>query len=279
MGTAISKAHNVLHHNHAGSSPDLIDAATATAIVNAVNEQQLAHLLPPLIAALDDKNVTEENASSGGPIFVLDLDCGTGHNTLTLAGLTHDWRVPVQLEGWDRDGEKLEIARALCKDVRWENTNSSVTFSHANHWRRLEIGHPVLKYFRHKYEFVLSTFVVNSMPLDVYFKGIEGLLSRDGVALVTCVHPEFGGAESCLDINENEKHKATGGLRFRYTVQEVLKVAAECGLTLQGDVNEVKLSSTMVEGLEESLRGDARKWVGRKVWFSVVLRRVTDAPF
>jgi SAM-dependent methyltransferase len=279
MGTAISKVNNVLHRDHAASAPDPIDATTATAIIAAVNDQQLAHLLPPLIAALEHKNVAEENASSGGSLFVLDLDCGTGQNTLTLAGLTHDWRVPVQLEGWDRDGEKVEIARTRCKDVRWENTNSSVAFSRADHWRRLEIGHPVLKYFRHMYEFVLSSLIMHSMPLDVFFKGIEGLLSRDSVALVTCVHPEFGGAESCLDINENEKHKATGGLRFRHTVQEVLKAATECGLTLQGAVKEVKLNSTMVEGLEESLRGDARKWVGRKVVVSIVLRRVTDAPF
>jgi SAM-dependent methyltransferase len=279
MGTAISKAHNGLHHDHTTSAADSTDAATATAIIAAVNEQQLAHLLPPLIAALDDKDATEENASSGGPLFVLDLDCGAGHNTLTLAHLTHNWRIPVQLEGWDRNWEKLEIAQARCKDVRWENTNSSVTFSKANHWRRLEIGHPVLKYFRHMYEFVLSTLVINHMPLDVFFKGIEGLLSRDSVALVTCMHPEVGPAGHSSTGNQDEKTEMGGESGFRRSVQEVLKVARECGLTLQGAVNEVKLSSTMVEGLEESLRGDARKWIGRKVWFSVVLRRVTDAKF
>ena len=41
-------------------------------------------------------------------------------------------------------------------------------------------------------------------------------------------------------------------------------------------MNEVKMSSAMVEMLEESLRGDARKWAGRKVSFSVVLRSVTE---
>jgi SAM-dependent methyltransferase len=276
MGPAISKA---LHRNHTASAPDPIDAATATAIIAAVNEQQLAQLLPPLIAALDDKTVTEENASSGGPVFVLDLDCGTGHNTLTLAHLAHDWRVPVELEGWDSHQENVQIAENRCKDVRWENTNSSVTFSRANHWRRLEIGHPGLKYFGHMYEFVLSSLVVNSMPLEVFFKGIEGLLSRDSVALVTCVHPDLGGAGSGLDVNENEKCETIEKSRFRHTVQKVVKVATECGLTLQGAVNEVKLSSMVVEGLEERLRGNARKWVGRKVLVSVVLRRVTDARF
>lgn len=81
MGATISKALNGLHHTHAASAPDSIDIATATAIIAAVNKQQLAHLLPPLLA--------ERKADSGGPIFLLHLDCSTGHNTLTLAYLTN----------------------------------------------------------------------------------------------------------------------------------------------------------------------------------------------
>ncbi|GAB7326099.1 hypothetical protein MBLNU13_g10120t1 [Cladosporium sp. NU13] len=267
MGTATSKAIDGPNH------------ATTTAIVTAVNEQQLAHLLPPLLAELDGNNATEEDASSGGPTFLLDLDCGTGHNTLTLAGLTRHWRVPVQLEGWDRDGDKLEIARARCKDVQWQNTNSSVTFSKANHWKRLEIGHPGLKYFRHMYEFVLSSLVMHRMPMDIFFKGIEGLLSRDSVALITCAHPEFIVAERGLTGSENEKREIKEELVFRHDVQDVLSAAKRCGLTLQGAVKEVKLSTEMLGKLEHSEREEAKKCVGRKVWFSVVLGRVTDDKF
>ena len=71
----------------------------------------------------------------------------------------------------------------------------------------------------------------------------------------------------------------TEEVRHRHSVQEVLDAATRCGLTVPGTVNEVKLSTMMVEGLEQSLREDAKDWVGRKVWFSVVLRRVTDEPF
>ena len=278
MGTASSRVHNGAQNDHSGSAPNPIDAVTATVIITAVNEEQLAHLLPNLIAELEG-NVTEEHTDSHGPICLLDLDCGTGHHTIALAGLTRHWRVSVQLEGWDSNQNSIETARAHCRDIQWENTNSSVTFSYANHWRRLQIGYPGLKYFRHMYEFVLSTLVMNRMPLGVFFKGIEGLLSRGGVALVTCVHPEFGGAESCLGISENEKCEMREGPGFRHSVQEVVEVATECGLTLQGAVNEVELGSTTVEGLEESLRRDAKKWVARKMWFSVVLRRVTDDVF
>lgn len=267
MGTTMSK--DVDGPNH----------ATATAIVTAVNEQQLAHLLPPLIAELDGNDATREDANSGGPLFLLDLDCGTGENTLTLAGLTRHWRVPVQLEGWDRDEDKLKIARVRCKDCQWENTNSSVIFSEGNHWKRLEIGHPALRYFRHMYEFVLSTLVMHRMPLDVFFKGIEGLLSRDSVALITCVYPEFGVAEGGLSGSEDEKSEMRGEPEFRHDVQEVLDAAKRYGLTLQGTVKEAKLNTEVVERLEHSVRDDARKWIGRKVWFSIVLRRVTDDEF
>lgn len=267
MGTTTSKAVDGPNH------------ATATAIVNAVNERQLAHLLPPLIAELDSNDATREDASSGGPLFLLDLDCGTGQNTLTLAGLTRHWRVPVQLEGWDSDGEKLEIARARCKDCQWENTNSSVIFSEGSHWKRLQIGHPALKYFRHMYEFVLSTMVMHRMPLHVFFKGIEGLLSRDSIALVTCLHPEFGVTERGLDGNKDVGNEIRGESGFRHDVQEVLSAAKRCGLTLHGAVKEVELCTEVIEKLEHSVRENARKWVGRKVWFSIVLRRVTDNTF
>lgn len=275
MGAATSKA---VDSPRQTANAQISMDATTTAIITAVNEQHLAYLLPLLIAELQG-NIAAEHTDSDGPLLLLDLDCSTGHNTLSLARLTHHWRVPVQLEGWDHDREKVEIARARCKDVPWENTNSSVTFSHANHWKRLQIGHPGLKYFRHMYEFVLSALVLHRMPLEVFLKGIEGLLSRGSVALVTCVHPEFGVAEWGSTGSEDEKGETGGETAFRHSVQEVLEVAAECGLTLQGAVTEVKLSSTMVKGLEQSLKGDAKKWVGRKVLFSVVLRRLTDDKF
>ena len=276
MGTAISKAYHGLRHDHVSSAPDPIDAATATAITAAVNEQQLASLLPPLLA-----NLHEENAKLGGPTSLLDLDCEAGHNTLALAHLTRHWRVPVQLEGWDRDGEKLEFAKARCKDVQWDDTNSSVTFTRTNHWRRLQVGHPGLTYFRHMYEFVLSTLVMHRMPLDVFLKGIEGLLSRDSVALVTCVHPEFGVVENGFTGSEDEKGRVMEEVRFTHSVQEVLEAAAKCGLTVQGAVKEVKLGTEVIERLEHGLREDATKWIGRKVWFGVVLRRLVDntVPF
>ena len=267
MGSATSRA--VDRPNH----------ATASAILTAVNEQQLAHLLPSLLAEFSGADATEENASSEGPLSLLDLDCGTGHNTLTLARLTRHWRAPVQLEGWDRDGDNIEVATARCRDLQWQNTNSSVTFSKANHWKRLEIGPPVLKYFRHMYEFVLSALVMHRMPLDIFLKGIEGLLSRDSVALITCVHSDFGVDERSFDGSGSDKSELRDELRFRHDVQEVLNAAKRCGLTLQGAVKEVKLSTEVVEKLEHSVRDEAKKWIGRKVWFSVVLRRVTDDKF
>lgn len=129
------------------------------------------------------------------------------------------------------------------------------------------------------YEFVLSTLVMCRMPLDVFFKAIEGLLSRDSVALITCVHSEFGVAGGGLSGSEDGKSEMRDEPVLRHDIQEVLNAANRCGLTLQEAVKEVKLSTETVEKLEHSVREDAKKWLGHKVWFGVILRRVTDDIF
>jgi hypothetical protein len=126
------------------------------------------------------------------------------------------------------------------------------------------------------YDFVLSALVIHRLPLDIFFKGIEGLLVRDGVAVVTCVHPEFAGAEQCSMRVEAEKRGAMDGARFMHEIQDVLEAATRFGLTLQGAVKEVKLSMEVVQRLEHSQREVAKEWVGRKVCFGVVFKRIVD---
>jgi SAM-dependent methyltransferase len=273
MGAASSKVFDGPRHAARVAIP--MDAATITAIVAAVNEQQLAHMLPPLLMDLHGQ-VAEDHKDHEEPLSILDLDCDAGHDTLTLACLTRSWRKPVQLEGWDRDKEKLEIATIRCKDVHWENSNSSVTFNHVSHWGRLQKRLPILPYFRHMYDFVLSSLMMQRLPLDLFFRGIEGLLGRDGVALVTCVHPDFGATERGSIGSEDEKGGLMEEVRSMHSMKDVLEAAARSGLTLQGVVKEAKLSMDVVQRLEHSQREVAREWVGRKIWFGIVFQRISD---
>ena len=274
MGTAVSTAVDRLRHT--ASLPNPVDAATMTAIIALVNDQQLTQMLPPLLDDIHGQ-VAEDHKDYEGPLCLLDVDCGTGHTTLTLASLTRHWRRPVQLEGWDLDQEKLEIAQARCKDIRWEkNMNSSVTFARVNQWGRLQKGLPISPYSRHGYDFVLSSLAMRSMPLDLFFRGIEGLLGRNDVAVVTCVHPDFAVAGPSSARSEDEKGVPREEVRLIHSVNDVLEAAAKFGLVIQRVVKEAKLSIEMVQRLGPGQREAAEEWVGRKVWFGVVLRRVVD---
>lgn len=273
MGTTASKAGKKSQCDTSALSP--MDTATMTAILAAVNEQQLANMIPPLLVDLHGI-VAEDHKDYDSPESLLDLDCDDGHHTLTLASLTRDWRKPVQLEGWSHDKEELESATARCKDVRWENTNSSVTFSHIEPWSRLQKGLPISPYFRHMYDLVLSALVVHRLPLDIFFKGIEGLLVRDGVAVITCVHPDFAVAEAGCSGTEDEQGGLGEKVRFKHSVKDVLEAAIRSGLTLQEVVREAKLSIEVVQRLEHSQREVVKEWVGRKVCFGVVFKRIVD---
>ena len=272
MGTSISTAINGARH--APSAPIPMDATT-TAIITVVNEHHLAHLLPPLLAGIHGE-VAEDHKDYDWPLSLVDLDCDTGQNTLTLATLTRHWRRPVQLEGWDRDKGKLESAEARCKDATWDNMNSSVTFNYLNLWKGLQMRLPVSPYFRHMYGFVLGVLIMHRLPLDILFKGIGGLLERDGVAVITWMHPDIGVTEASSTESADEKSETNEEADFRHSVEGVLETAARYDLTLQGAVQQVRFSSEMVERLEHDLRENAMKWVGRDFLISVVLKRVID---
>ena len=41
-------------------------------------------------------------------------------------------------------------------------------------------------------------------------------------------------------------------------------------------MKEAKLSTEVVQGLEHGQREAAKEWVGQKVWFGAVFRRIVD---
>lgn len=55
-----------------------------------------------------------------------------------------------------------------------------------------------------------------------------------------------------------------------YGVQEVVEMARKEGFELVGQVKERSISEEMLEMLGDR----ARKWVGMKVWYGMIVRRV-----
>jgi hypothetical protein len=81
MGAASSKV--IDDPRRAAHVATPMDDATITAIIAAVNEQQLVQILLPLLAHLHGQ-VAEDHKDHEEPLSILDLDCDAGHDTLTL---------------------------------------------------------------------------------------------------------------------------------------------------------------------------------------------------
>jgi hypothetical protein len=117
---------------------------------------------------------------------------------------------------------------------------------------------------------VLSTLVLEHLPIDVFFGSVKKLLAKEGgYLLVTNMHEEMGrrGQAGFVDVESGEKVR---GVSFVYSIEEVVEEGRKWGFEVVGEVGERAVGEEDLEVLGE--RGG--KWVGCKVWFGGVFRFV-----
>lgn len=115
---------------------------------------------------------------------------------------------------------------------------------------------------------VLSTLVLEHLPLDVFFKSVRKVLARkEGYLLLTNMHEEMGrrGQAGFVDVDSGEKVR---GVSFVYSIDQVVEEGRKWGFEVVGEVKERAVGNEDLEVLGE--RGG--KWVGCKVWFGGVFR-------
>jgi hypothetical protein len=105
------------------------------------------------------------------------------------------------------------------------------------------------------------------------------LLTTGGLALVTNMHPELGRlSRAGYKTASGERFKATS---YVYTPAETVEAAAAAGLQLVGEVKERAVEEPMIDGgvldgvkVEKGAVAErARKYVGVKVWYGMILRK------
>ena len=121
---------------------------------------------------------------------------------------------------------------------------------------------------------MLSTLVLEHLPLHVFFRTVKTLLKEDGgVVVLTNMHAGLGSRSQAGFMDEETGSKVQG-VSFVYEVDEVLEEAKNWGVKLVGDVSERAVER---EDLKTGLVGKrGEKWIGIMCWFGMVLKLGDD---
>ncbi|KAI4118988.1 MAG: hypothetical protein LQ345_001019 [Seirophora villosa] len=194
---------------------------------------------------------------------IVDLGCGTGRTTLELLHLPD-----VRIVGLDNSRGMQAVAMARCNQtletLAQEARAATLSF---DTWDMLDEAHDVPEVAKNA-DAVVSTLVVEHIPLDVFFGACSRILKRAGLLLLTNMHPDMG-AESQAGFTDPVSGEKVRPVSYAHTVEATVEEAKRWGFeTVWGpeerDVREDDL---------EKLGGRAKKWVGKKVWFGMMMKK------
>jgi SAM-dependent methyltransferase len=248
-------------------------------MLQAIDDVELSVLLPSFLTTVTSPSTPNTNVSpspsstSSSPTFrILDLGCGTGRNTSKL--LSHPWPAGqrIQIMGLDFSEKMLDISRS-----KLVSPSSSIEL-------RLECCDPFQQSPQEalptttsplpavdglkQQHAIISTLVLEHIPLRRFFTTLSSLLLPSCHALVTNMHVDMGRRSSAGFYNADGVK--VRGSSYVYTVEETVEAARDAGF----DVMEVRGREMRREDIESGVVGDRGwKWVGVKVWYALVLRK------
>ena len=144
---------------------------------------------------------------------------------------------------------------------------------------------------------VLSTLVAEHLHLPAFFQALRACVRIGGIALLTNMHPDMGQHAQAAFV---DAHGVLSGKSWSHGIRETVDEARNAGFDIleadrvaKGDktekeeeeeeeeeedkldrirvVREVAVEEDMVEWLGER----SKKWIGTKVWFGMMLKRLS----
>jgi len=229
-------------------------------MLQSIDDDELNSLLPSLL--------DEVASASRSTINVLDLGCGTGRNTARL--LSHPWSADktVNVTGLDFSTGMLSLARTKLAPLADSAANLTLRLEHCNPFPTSPPFSPSSLNLSTQ-DLVISTLVLEHIPLPTFFTTLSILLAPGGTALLTNMHAEMGSRSSAGFVN-------AAGIKVRgesyvYTLAETVAHAEGAGLR----VLRARERSVKKEDVESGVVGArGEKWVGWRVWFGVVVGKV-----
>ncbi|KAI9792702.1 MAG: hypothetical protein M1816_001801 [Peltula sp. TS41687] len=251
-------------------------------MLQAIDTRELGSLLPSYLALVQTSTPQQQQQQ----LKIVDLGCGTGRNTLRLFELLNaDATQPMVavVVGLDASAKMLDVARRRWDELcggsfgkQGKKQRHEVTFEvfDAISATAVEAGEDAddvddrcsIPSVARDADGVLSTLVLEHLPLDVFFRTVHGMLKDGGYLLLTNMHHQMGALSQAgfVDPLSGEKIRPQS---FVYRVDQVLEEAERWGMRLVGEVRERGVREEDVDVLGS--RG--RKWVGTMVWFGMIL--------
>lgn len=218
--------------------------------LQALDTIEMRRLLPQFLS----------HVSNTTPWKIVDLGCGTGRNTTALLQIPH-----CAIVGLDASPKMLEVAR-----IRLQEESERLMLEDQPHLAVYDLltDHQPPAAAKDA-DAVVSTLVLEHVPIPEYFNAASRIVKMNGMFLVTNMHSEMGGISQAgfIDPRTGEKIRPTS---YAHRIDDVVAEARRNGFEVVGDV----LERSVDEELSPNLGPRAQKWKGVTVWFGIMFRKI-----
>ncbi|KAJ4422718.1 hypothetical protein N0V82_002615 [Gnomoniopsis sp. IMI 355080] len=213
--------------------------------LTAVDSEEMQSLMPKFLSMLNFPK----------PWKIVDLGCGTGRNTARLVGL-----VETNVVALDLSQKMLDISKQRFHSAKVEGTVVFETYDmlKAPSPPTVALGATA----------VISTLVVEHIPLPDYFEAVSLILRPGGLLLLTNMHSDMGRITQAGFV-EPETGQRIRPTSYAHSVHDIVSEADKQGFEVIMPFRE----RTLTENDLELLSPRAAKYVGMRIWYGGILRK------
>ena len=222
-------------------------------ILQALDTIEMRLLLPDLLSRLPHQQAWK----------IVDLGCGTGRNSMQVLDVPEATIICL-----DASPKMLEIAKRRLGErmTALEDASTKAKAFQAIVYDMLSSS--PLPPSALDADVLISTLVLEHIPLFEFFRTLSQILKPGGFALVTNMHSEMGAISQAgfVDPETGEKVRPTS---YNHRLEDVIAEANRQAFQVIGAAKE----RTMDEEMAERLGERAKKWIGVTVWFGICFRK------
>jgi SAM-dependent methyltransferase len=207
------------------------------------------------------------------PITITELGCGTGRNTVKLLSPKFSSPQISSIVALDLSPGMITVAKERCGNYLTANASGALPAPPVTEFYEFdalnqELSHEI-KALEGKADLVLSTLVLEHLPIDVFFRAVKLFLKpTGGYVLLTNMHAEMGRISQAGFLDEVTGEKIRGH-SYAHEIFEVIEEGGKWGFEVVGEVGERVIQQADV-GTTVGERG--KKWIGVNVWYGFVMQ-------